>query len=606
MLLRRSLFTTLAALSLVAAPELSISTPRVFAQPAPVAVPEVARSQSIASILPAETLGVVMVNTQDDRWKELSQFSLFPNNFSFPGAIFYPTESGTSFAKDIQPWLGDQFGLALLSAKSLVTVSSVKDQAALEQYITLLKGTRTKAPKEIQYKGATILEFQPEERTGTKTELDFYPEKEQKRPKQPPTPRPDQQPRTVSIPVPKFAIAVLPGYFVNADSADAIKEMLDGQGKLIENPKYQKLANNPKAAQSILMLYGKYVEAFRAINEMQKAQLEELRKLNPNAPAFPDFSIDPEMADPLAKFYDTAEGYIWAESTGLRAQFALTLKQAVPADLLASLTTRNEILQRLPEVNYMVANSQNLALYWRTLTLGLESKPSWKTALDQARTSMQQIFGVDDRDLLPWMNGEYVVFAYPTRRGFIPATFPNMDIALGMMVQTDDRAAAETALNKFTSFATSRLGKPSVQQGTIAGQPFTNYGAVQQGRSLNVFSHGWTDQNTLLMLFGGGAVSEFSPAPTRNLTQTANFKSAIEPFPNANLGYLYVNQGALMSFVNTALLPAFLGRSAQGNPFVTQIQDSLGSIRSISGASSITDDRVQFEGFLSLSPRLRR
>lgn len=595
MLLNRSLFTTIAALSLVAAPELSIATPKVFAQPAPVSIPEATRSTSIAAILPAETLGVVMINTQNDRWKELSQFNLFPSDFSFPGALFYPTERGASFAKDIQPWLGDEFGLALLSGKSMVTVSSVKDQTALDQYIEQIKKSRTKAPKETQYKGATILEFEPEKPIKTSPE----PEKADKKPVQP---KPPEQIFTV----PKLTIAVLPGYFVSANSADAIKELLDGQGKLTENPKYQKLANNPKASQSILMLYGKYVEAFKAINEMQKAQLEEIRKTSPNAPAFPDFSIDPKMVDPLADFYDTAEGYVWAESTGLRAQFAVNLKQSVPENLLTSLTTRNEILQRLPQVNYMVANSQNLALYWRTLTIGLESQPAWKTALDQARTAMQQTFGVDDRDLLPWMNGEYVVFAYPTRKGFVPATTPNMDIALGMMVQTSDRATAETALKKFTSFVELRLGKPLVQRGTIAGQPFTNYGSVEKGRSLNFFSHGWTDENTLLMLFGGGALSEFNPKPTRNLTQTPNFQSAIEPFPNANLGYFYVNQGAFMSFVNTALLPAFMGRSAQGNPFVTQVQDSLGSIRSISGASAITSDQVQFEGFLSLSPRLRR
>jgi hypothetical protein len=595
MLLKRSLFTTLTALSLVAAPELSIATPKVFAQPAPVSIPEATRSTSIAALLPAETLGVVMVNTQNDRWKELSQFALFPSDFSFPGTILYPTERGASFAKDIQPWLGDEFGLALLSGKSMVTISSVKDQTALGRYVEQIKKSRTKAPKETQYKGATILEFEPEKPIETSPE----PAKADKKPVQP---KPPEQIFTV----PKLTIAVLPGYFINANSADAVKEMLDGQGKLTENPKYQRLANNPKANQSILMLYGKYVEAFRAINEMQKAQLEEIRKTSPNAPAFPDFSIDPKMVDPLAEFYDTAEGYIWAESTGLRAQFAVNLKQSVPADLLTSLTTQNGILQRLPELNYMVANSQNLALYWRTLTVGLESQPAWKTALDQARKSMQEAFGVDDRDLLPWMNGEYVVFAYPTRKGFVPATTPNMDIALGMMVQTSDRAAAETALKKFTSFVEPRLGKPLVQRGTIAGQSFTNYGAVEKGRSLNFFSHGWTDENTLLMLFGGGAPSEFNPKPTRNLTQTPNFQSAIEPFPNANLGYFYVNQGAFMSFVNTALLPVFMGRSAQGNPFVTQVQDSLGSIRSVSGASAITSDQVQFESFLSLSPRLRR
>ena len=97
MLLKRSLFTTLAALSLVTVPGMSIAPPKVLAQSAPVSS-QVTRSTSIASILPAETLGVVLINTQNDRWKELSQFNLFPGDFAFPGAI-YPTEQGASLPK---------------------------------------------------------------------------------------------------------------------------------------------------------------------------------------------------------------------------------------------------------------------------------------------------------------------------------------------------------------------------------------------------------------------------------------------------------------------------------------------------------------------------
>lgn len=585
MLLKRSLFTTLTALSLVAAPELLSPPLKGVAQPAPVSAP-VTQSTQIAAILPAETLGVVTINTQDDRWKQLSQFNLFPNDLAFPGAIFYPTESGANFAKDVQPWLGDQFGVAFLSEKSVLMVSSVKDQAALGRYVDRVKAVRTKAPKEIQYKGVTILEFEPEKPIGEKVT------------RKPEATKPEY------FQVPKLAIAVLPGYFVSSDSAAAIQALLDRQGKLSENPKFQRVLNNPKSSRAIVTLYGKYTEAIKALTQINQAQIEQLRKTFPNVPVPP--ALDPTQFDPLAQFYDTAEGYLWAEPTGMRLQLAINLKQSVPESTLRELTTRNQILERLPEVNYMVTNSQNLALYWRVLTTALESQPAWKKNLDQVRQTMQGFAGVDDRDLLPWMNGEYVLFAYPTTQGFIPATAPNMDIAMGMMLQTSDRPAAEAALKKFNTFITPRLGKPLVQQGMIAGQTFTNYGSVANRRSLNFFSHGWTDDNTLVMLFGGGSVREFNPKPKRNLTQAANFQAAIAPFAEANLGYFYVNQGALMSFVNNGLLPVFFGRSAQGNPFLTQAQDTLGSIRSISAASTITDDQVQVDSFLALAPRMKR
>ena len=535
MLLNRSLFTTLAALSLFSVPVLPIATPKVFAQSA--ASPAIQSNSSIATILPLETIGVILVNTQNDRWKELSQFNLFPNNFAFPGSLLYPTpsasppEKSVSFAKDIQPWLGDQFGVALLSPKSVVRIASVKDQTALNQYVDRIKASYTKPAKETQYKGVTILEFQPEK--PIEEETDVAPAKPAKVSKKPDTAKPQ------TFRLPKSAIAVLPGYFVSSDSAEAIKELVNAQGSLTDNPKFQRTLQNPKSARSLVTMYGKYTELVKALNEYNQSQIEQLAKIASNTPLPP--RLDPAMLDPLSRFYDTAEGYVWAEPTGLRAQFAVNFKSPVSESVLSPYATRSQILERLPEVNYTVSNSQNLALYWRILTLGLETEPTWKKNLAQARQWMQSVAGVDDRDIFPWMTGEYAVFTYPTTKGFIPSTSPNLDIAMGMMVQTSDRAAAETALKKFTTFITPRLGQTLVQQGAIAGQPFTNYGSVNQGRSLNFLSHGWTDQNTLVMLFGGGSIGDFNPKPTRNLTQSANFKSAIAPLPECK-PWLFLRQ----------------------------------------------------------------
>ncbi|BAS58632.1 hypothetical protein NIES2135_18600 [Leptolyngbya boryana NIES-2135] len=599
MLLKRSALSTLAVLSLASFSDLSVRPAQAVTAPTPVVAPLTQPTRiSLSTILPSETLGVVLVNTQDDRWQELSQFQLFPDGFAFPGSLLYPTEKDASFEKDIKPWLGEQFGVAFLSAKSIVTISDVKDPAALAQYVDRVKKSRKKAPKEAQYKGVTILEFEAE-----KIPIQAEPKATVKKP-QPDAPDPDSEDSSFVPTQPKFAIAVLPNHFVSSTSTEAIQELLDAQGKLSENPKFQKFQQNPKALKSIVTLYGEYGKFLKAFTQLNQQQIEELTKKNPNLPVPP--VLDPSLLDPLAKFYDTAEGFVWAESTGLRAQFAVNLTQSVPENLLTPLTTRNQILSRLPEVNYMMSNSQNLALYWQALTLGLESQPSWKKNLEQSRKWMQDFIGVDDRDIFPWMNGEYAIFAYPTRQGFIPSISPGLDIAFGMMVQTDDRAAAEAGLKKFQEFVTPRLGQALVHQSTLAGQPVTSFGSIEKGRSLNFLSHGWTDEQTLVMLFGGGSMSEFSPTPTRTLPQSANFRSAIAPFPDANLGYFYVNQGAFMSFLNTAAFPMIFGASRSSNPFATQLQDSLSSIRSISGASSIKDNQVQFEGFLSLASRLNR
>ncbi|MCY7272928.1 MAG: tetratricopeptide repeat protein, partial [Phormidesmis sp. CAN_BIN44] len=115
-------------------------------------------------------------------------------------------------------------------------------------------------------------------------------------------------------------------------------------------------------------------------------------------------------------------------------------------------------------------------------------------------------------------------------------------------------------------------------------------------KPLSILSHGWIDKDTVLILGGGGAITEFSPKPFRSLPQSANFKAAIAPFSNANLGYSYVNGGAMMSLVNNSIVP-FFARTKLPDSITTP----LSSIRSISGASSVTPEKIQSEGFMALA-----
>ncbi|KAM3113393.1 DUF3352 domain-containing protein [Phormidesmis sp. 146-33] len=647
MFLRRILLPTLSAFVLMPGAVLAqTATPT----PAPAASPALPAS-SVANLLPTNTPGVFLLNTNAESWEALSRFGLFPKDMSFPG-LFYPVGTGMNFYTDVQPWLGDQVAIALLPAheqkapnQSLI-ISSVKDATKIPRYLERLKASKKKAaissryPQGVErrYKGITILEWEPEKVAPCEPApadgetVTFAPQKTKPLKAQtsklkadcsldqplsrainsltaplltkplPPLP-PTSSDKTAPTEVapytpPGFAIAILPNFVVTATNGGAIEQLIDAQteGKLADNPAFQRTAQKPQFQKALMTGYGDYMKLFAASTQFNQEQFKNL------PPGFPMPKIDPNQIDMLAKYYDTVDGYLWAESDGMHMEVGVHFKEPVPQATIDAIATPNQILGRLPEVNYVVANSKNVALFWQVLTTGLEAEPSLKKGLEQFRQLSQKNLGLDDRDVFPWMTGEYVTFLYPTRQGFIPAVFPNVDLGFGVMVQTSDRPAAEAAFKKLDQIARTRIGKDIVNTRKLQGQPVTVWEGPLMGKPTSFLSHSWVDEDTILLLMGGGAVTEFSPKPARTLPQSSNFKAAIAPFSDDNLGYFYVNGGAVMSLVNNAILPVFMGRQKTGSvPFIDELKATLGSIRSVSGASFIRSNKIQSDGFLALA-----
>jgi tetratricopeptide (TPR) repeat protein len=614
MLIRRILLSALSTL---------IIAPSTIAQTAP--------TSSAADLLPTDTAGVLLINTDENTWQGLSRFGLFPADFSFPGN-FYPIQAGLNFHTDIQPWLGDQIAIAFLPLKSspdrALAIASVKDTTLIPKFLERLKAARRDVAIEHQYKGITILEWLPPKPTvtpcGEGAETKPCPEA---RVRLRDVSRSFSTPATLdllAVPLPNLpspnekgslfapkglAIAVLPGYVVTAFTIQPIQQLIDTQteGKLATNPLFQRTiqqSSGGTAKQILITGYGDYTQILTAATAFNQAQINALP---PGFPAPP--KLDPRTLDVLGRYYDVVDGSVWAQPDGLHTQIGVHFKKPLPSTLLTSMTTRNQLLERLPEVSYVASNGQNLAIFWQALTTGLAADPATKKGLDQFRQLSRSRIGIDDRDIFPWMNGEIATFMYPTRQGFLPAALPNLDLGFGLMIQTRDRPAAEAAFSKLDQVVRTRIGKDVVNTRKIQGQPVTTWDALVNRKPLSVLSHGWIDKDTVLILGGGGAITEFSPKPSRSLPQSANFKAAIAPFSNANLGYSYVNGGAMMSLINNSIVPFFGGKDRiiplfgrrESRPGLDSITTPLSSIRSISGASSVTPEKIQSEGFMALA-----
>lgn len=139
-----------------------------------------AAAPAVTKVLPANAAGLLLINTSEESWGSLNRYNPFPIDLKGPGSLpFLPPE--INFAEDVQPWLGEWTGLALLPLKSspeaeaeqsipaagLLMVAPVTDAAAAEAFTAQLKETlqesREEAPIEKEYQGIKILEWPAKE-----------------------------------------------------------------------------------------------------------------------------------------------------------------------------------------------------------------------------------------------------------------------------------------------------------------------------------------------------------------------------------------------------------------------------------------------------------
>jgi tetratricopeptide (TPR) repeat protein len=572
---------------------------------AQIAVPLKLREAPIANLLPDDAIGVILIDTTAAKWESLSRFGFFPKDFSFPSAL-YPAPLKVNFYTDVQPWLGEQVAYVYLPAAQpqLTTVAMVKDaaqnSASIARFIDRVKASRVKSVKERQYKGVTILEWEPE------NPLDILDKDLKSSPLEPSQPSPLNVQSDLKTPIellppkskltsdvlsnslfaPKgFAIAVLPNHIISSTSPEAVQQIIDAQAanKVLSNlPAFQRTMARKQTAKSLMVAYGDYEKFYSAILAYDLALLQ---KFSPGL-QLPQLSKESLSGG----VYDAIDGYVWAEPDGLHLQMGFNLVKPMPT--AAQFTTPNQILGQLPPTNYMVSNSRGLSTLWKAFSLVFETQPTLKPKVEQFRQFSQSLIGLDDREIFSWMDGEYATFAYPTREGFLPASGLNLDLGVGFMVQTSDRKAAETALNKLDRFVQGKFGKTFVNT-----QPgFTTWDLPSSKKS--VLTHGWVKPDTLALL-GGAPLSEVEVKPNRTLLQSSNFKAAIAPLPTNNTGYFYVNGGAFLTLVNNSILPIFFG--TKPTPYLDDLKATLGSIRSISGTTSINTERVQSDGFMALA-----
>jgi hypothetical protein len=155
---------------------------------------------------------------------------------------------------------------------------------------------------------------------------------------------------------------------------------------------------------------------------------------------------------------------------------------------------------------------------------------------------------------------------------------------------TSDRKSAENALSKLDNLAKGNA--VLVQQRDVQGKKITEWNSPMGA----VLGHGWLDDNSVFIAFGGPLAETMATKTTPTLDSSDPFKAITGSLPTPNLGYVYVDMDKTLTVINRWATPS-------QNPLSADAIALLNSIRGIGITSTQVDSTT---GQVDLSLALKK
>ena len=434
-----------------------------------------------------------------------------------------------------------------------------------------------------------------------------------------PIPKPSKPKKTIEIG--GFAAAYLKsGFVVTSESISAVEQLIDAEVstslRLASVPGFQRMIQDDRYPKALISGYAN----LGGVIKTNQLNIPAAFKGLSNLPLFQ--TQTPEQLNQLiTSGSDGIDGFVWAVPEGIQAQIGIHFKSAMPPLIIKTVNSPNALLSRIPAVNYGMSGSTDLAFFWRALSTALETNPNTKQRLQQFRDGSRSFVGIDDRDIFPWMDKEYIGFVFPSNGSPLKQLDPKLAIGFGAFFQTSDRPAATAALKKVET-ALIKLSKGAFQVNTrsiantnsIANTSMTSWeltGVTKPNKSkkqtptkpISFFAYQWTNDNTLAILSGADTANNLLPKPWQSLDQAKNFQDAIAPLPKENMGYAYLNPPALLALANQFGLTKLLQPANTSNDSELDISNIVNSIFSIAGTSALQPTQLTSEGYFKLATR---
>jgi len=308
--------------------------------------------------------------------------------------------------------------------------------------------------------------------------------------------------------------------------------------------------------------------------------IPELAALNPEAQTIP-----PESLEQLKKIKSMNMGF-GIDDAGIRFK---AIGKLDPSLISALKNSPNKVIGQIPSQAFAVITGFNIKSSWEQFVKSADGTPEVKKSIDEVRAQLKSSpLALDlDKDIFGWMDGEFAIASLSGKpEGVLAQT---QGIAPLVMLQTTNRAAAESLLKKLDDFA-SKNGA-TVSKKDVGGVAVTEWSAAGAG---SIISHGWSQQDTVFFTLSP-IVSLFVPKPASAIDSDATFKSVVSTLPTNNVGYFYLDADRTWSIVQNFMPPAEKEKTPP------EAKALIESVRGLAATGAYpSPDTAEFEVILAL------
>lgn len=508
-----------------------------------------------ANIIPQDALFAVSLSTDPQQWQKLRELGTKETQAELDKNLVqlrdrFLTNNGYDFQKDIQPWVGDEVTIAILtpevSQKELKPVATNSDAATNHQSLVMV------LPINNLDQAKNILA----------------------------QPKAPNQGKWIDRTYQGFTIKQTEGQ----TGANLSATLIDGRFLVItDNPKATERAIDAYKNKLSLATTGGFADNFPKI-----ANYEPFAQFYINVPSAAKIAATspnrPLPAQVLAQLQNNQglAGTITLEPEGIRLKGVSWLNPNSQR-VLAVDNNAGRMQNRVPAETLMMLSGGNLQRLWADYILTSQGNPLSPITAEQLRSGVKSLTNLDlDRDLLSWMKGEFSVSIIPNTPK--PGTPEDFRAGFLFMVQASDRSLAETSLKQLDEVMKNQY-QFQIQPGIVAGKPVVNW--IGPFGTLTA-THGWLDGDVAFLVVGAPITDKILPNPSYTLASTSPFQQTVPKEPNPTNGQFFLD----------------VERTAQNFPLPELIPHQktwLAATRSIGVTTSVSDSRSnRYDIFISV------
>ncbi len=476
-----------------------------------------------ADVLPQTTLATVSFSTNQSQWQQLQTLGTAETQIMLQDQLGQwrdrlLTNSGYTYAGDIQPWIGQEVTLAIVpiaanpdraaddvplpsdTQQSTVVLVPIADPAQA-QALLATPADQTAARTHSTYKGLTINRMQPNDAN------------------------------------PYLSTVLNAQTLVIAEDERAIQQVIDtfkGATSIADDSDYRQAFEQVSVAEPFVRLY---VNGPAAKAQLTTTSLSPIPPLQGLTPVQTNQGMVATMI--LNKDGVQMRGVNWLPSNS---------------------KTRYEVDNRagrmptlLPDTTLLMMSGGSFTQTWQSMNQSSEITPDQLANPNVLQQAIRTMTGLEpEQDLLPWMDGEFTLALVPAvapgkaSNGASDGSGNESQGGTGVvfMVKAGDRRAADNALVKLDQTMTSRY-KFDVSEGRLDDSTVVNWASPFRAVTA---TRGWLSDNVAYLAFNSAVAEALVPKPDAPLSDSALFRQATASSLNPNNGHFFVNvEGLLQS-----------------------------------------------------------